>query len=220
VLKETKINSNNNLNNRSVDVKRIIKQKTHLRNAKSPSERSKLFSLDDVNKLEKIIPQNEIEKFEKKFEALGHSKSSLENKYKSDCKLLTKRIGDQDEQLEYLTLQLKESEHKSKIFQFQVNEYKTEQKAYQRKLNETQGQIENLMKVIREKEQENKILVGQMGNLRKLVKHNAVPPMDSEVVKHIEKIRNEDSVASVKKETNEEGEEYEEEEDDNNISDS
>jgi DNA-binding FrmR family transcriptional regulator len=100
---------------------------------------------------------------------------------------------DQQERLEYLNVQLKESEQKSKISSFQLNEYKNEQKVYQRKINEMQGQFDSVYKLLKEREQENKILLSQLNSLRKIVKHNAVPPMDNEIVKHLEKIKNEDS---------------------------
>lgn len=183
----------------------------------------KLFSLDEISKFEKIMDKSDLQKIEKKFEALDHSKQSVENKHKSDVKILMKKINDQQERLEFTNLQLKEAEQKSKIGQFQINEYRNEQKVYQRKLNEMHGLVDSLSKTIKEKEQENKILVNQLSSMRKVVKHNAVPPMDSELARHIEKIKNEESLSESGEDMEErEGEDMEGnmgENKDNNMSD-
>ena len=149
-----------------------------------------LFTSEEKNKLNKLLSSEEIEKFEKKYEVLEQSKQSLENKLKSENKLIQKKFLEKEDQLEYLNLQYKETDQKNKIFQFQINEYKNEQKVFHRKINEMQNSQKNAISLIKEKEQENKILVTQMNNLRKLVKHNAIPALDSEVLKHLEKIKN------------------------------
>jgi hypothetical protein len=159
-------------------------------------EKVKIFSKEDKSKLEGVLSPSEIEKLEKRYDALEHSKQALENKYKAEIKKYMKKFADQESRLEFLNIQLKETEHKWKINSLQINEYKSEQKAYQRKLNETKEQTDSLYNLIREKDQENKILINQLNSLRKLVKHNAVPPMDSEVVKHLEKIKMEESTGN------------------------
>lgn len=160
--------------------------------------------MDERMELEKNLSLTQIEKFERKFEALEHSKSSLENKYHSDVRAYKKNISELEEKLEYLTLEFKESEQKNKIFQFQLNEYKNEQKAYQRKLNENQAQNENVINLLKEKEQENKILLGQLNAMKKVVKHNAVAPLDPDVTKQLQKIKNEESINNLTNNQNEE----------------
>jgi chromosome segregation ATPase len=151
----------------------------------------KFFSFEDRSKIEKLLPKDDIIKYERKFEAVENSKSSIENKSKSDNRLFNKKLRQMEEQLEFLTLQMKESEQKNKILQFQVNEYKNEHRIYQKKLTETQGMIEQMSQTLREKEQENKILLNQMNSMRKVIKHNAVPPLDDDLVRHLNKIKNE-----------------------------
>jgi hypothetical protein len=142
----------------------------------------------------KVKKAEEIEeKLEKKYQVLEQSKLSMENRYKSEMKVIQKKLQQKEEQIEYMTNQFKEIEQKNKIMSFQMNEYKNEQKIYQRKLNDIQNILENNNSLLKEKEQEIKILVGQINSLKKLVKHNAVPPMDKEVAKHIEKIKNEEN---------------------------
>jgi hypothetical protein len=192
--------------NRSVDNKIKIKDEK-LKASSVSDDKNKLFSSEDKNKLEKVLAKPEIDKIERKFEALDHSKQSIQNKHKSDVKVFNKKLSELQERFDFLNLQLKESEQKSKISYFQMNEYKNEQKIYQKKLNEMQGQVDSMFKVIKEKDQENKILLNQLNSLRKIVKHNAVPPMDTEIVKHLEKIKSEECVSNDKDEENEENEE-------------
>jgi len=151
--------------------------------------KEKLFNAEEKSNLEKVISSEDIERFEKKYEYLDHAKQAIENKLKLENKILQKKLAEKEDQNEYLNLQYKESEQKNKIFQFQVNEYKNEQKALHRKINDMQTNLSNLYSIIRENNQENKLLTNQLTSLRKLVKHNAVPPMDSEIVKHLEKIK-------------------------------
>jgi len=193
----------NNFNSKILGLKNKNADKVKVRdsslNAKMPlkkkqdpeaNDREKLFNSEERISLEKLFSNEEIEKFEKKYEFLEHSRKANENKLKFENKTLHKKVIEKEEQFEYLSLQFKESEQKNKILQFQVNEYKNEQKALQRKINDLQTNLKNLYTIIRENYQENKLLTNQLTNLRKLVKHNAVPPMDSEVVKYLEKIKN------------------------------
>jgi hypothetical protein len=187
---EKKLISIKNINANNSNSKTLIsRKKLSIQN----DDKIKLFTSEEKIKLENILPKDELEKYEKKFEALDHSKQSIENKLKSDLKQFMRKITDQEGRLDFLSVQLKEAEQKCKINALQINEYKNEQRAYQRKLNETQAQTDSLYTLIREKDQENKILINQLSNFRKIVKHNAVPPMDIEITKHLEKMKNEES---------------------------
>jgi hypothetical protein len=125
----------------------------------------------------KIYSKDDNEGFEKRIETLEKSKQSMENKYKSEIKALTKKNQLQEDQIEYISNQYKESEQKNKILQYQSNDYKNEKKVYQRKVNELQAIIDKLTNSLKEKEQENNIVTGQLKEIKKFTKHNAVPPM-------------------------------------------
>lgn len=194
---------NNNINNKILGLKNKIMDKSKIRDSSlnpkmhlkkrldlENNYKEKLFNSEERLTLESVFSNEEIEKFEKKYDFLEHAKQANENKLKLENKNLQKKFIEKEEQFEYLSLQFKESEQKNKILQFQVNEYKNEQKVLQRKINDLQTNLKNLYTIIRENYQENKLLTNQLTNLRKLVKHNAVPPMDSDVVKHLEKIKN------------------------------
>ena len=151
-----------------------------------------IFTNNERDELTKNLSEEQIIKIERKFEALENSRNSIENKHKTDVKILTKKISQLEEKLEFLNSQIKESEQRNKIFQFQVNEYKNEQRVYQKKLNETQLSIEQLTNTLKEKEQENKILTKQIESMRKVIKHNALPPIDENIKNHLDKIKKEE----------------------------
>ena len=193
------------LNSEDVETPRRNLQKKTEKNSKSGTviqkskknlteeEKQKLFSLEERAKLEKVFSKADLDKLEKKYDVMEYSKHSVQNKHKSDLKVFTRKFSEQEEKLEFMNLQLKEVDQKYKINQFQINEYKNEHRAYQRKILELQGQMDTFNSNLKEKEQENKILMNQLNSLRKIVKHNALPPMDSELAKHLEKIKSEES---------------------------
>ncbi len=182
------INSNNN-EMKTIKTKNKL---TNLTKKKNQNEEAKNLFIENKDELEKVLSVDEINKMERKFEAIENSKNSLENKYKSDVKILNKKMNQLEEKLEYVKLKFKESEQKNKIMQFQVNEYKSEQRVYQKKLNETQTAVEHITNSLREKDQENKILLKQIESMRKIIKHNSLPPMDENLAKHLNDIKNEE----------------------------
>jgi len=150
------------------------------RNSKYSEEEKCLFSQEQLTKLENVFEKSEIEKLEKKYEASVSSKYSLDNRLRSDAKLSAKTISELQEQLEFITIQLRESDQKNKINIHQINEYKQESKQLTKKLNETQQTLDGITKILREKEQENNIILNQLSNLKKISKHNILAPLDAE----------------------------------------
>jgi hypothetical protein len=132
-------------------------------------------SLDKPEK--RVYSKDDNEAYEKRIETLEKSKQSMEGRYKAEIKQLVKKNQLQEDQIEYISSQYKESEQKNKILQYQSNEYKNEKKVYQRKINELQAIIDKLTNSLKEKEQENNILSGQLKELKRVTKRNAVPPM-------------------------------------------
>lgn len=157
------------------------------------SELDSLFTKEELVQLEKIISNEDLERYQKKYNALLKSKQSLENKAKAESKKFTLTITENEEKLEYLSLQLKESEQKAKILSYQINEYRSEIKNFIKNKHEISVLNENLRIDLMEKEQENKILVSQLQQLRKLTKHNALAPLDYDITKKIDMIRNEEN---------------------------
>jgi chromosome segregation ATPase len=141
-----------------------------------PTKENVKTSISTTN-LKKVQKDEKAEIYEKRLDTLEKSKQSVENKYKTDIKQLNKKVQLQEDQIQYLTTQCRESEQKYKILQYQSNEYKSEKKVYQKKINDLQSQIDKLSNNMKEKDQENNILLGQLKDLKKVTKHNSVPPM-------------------------------------------
>ena len=125
-----------------------------------------LFSENERLDLLKVVSKDNVEIFEKRFEALDHSKFSLEQKYKSEAKKLQKRISQLENQLQLVELTLKESEKKIKILHYQIIEHRNENKIIIKKNHEYTKQIEIFNIIIREKDQENKFLFSQLQNMQ------------------------------------------------------
>ncbi len=140
----------------------VSKSTQFVRKKLYPEQEHKLFSTTDIQKLNKLLSKVEIDKYEKKFDFADHKTLSLERKYQSDFKVYNKKYNDLEEQLEFITLQLKEAEQRAKIFQFQIHEHKIENKALHKKCIELQGNIEVMQKLVNEKENENKALINKI----------------------------------------------------------
>jgi len=147
----------------------------------------KLFSEEDKKKMEKFLTKEEIETIEGRYEASQRSKIVNERKLKIEKKAVLKQINELEEQLKYLTLNLRESEQKSKIFLFQINDFKSEIGNQGNQLHEMNMTIDVVSQLLREKEQENKILLLQIHNLKKITKHNTLAPINSQTTQNLKK---------------------------------
>ena len=130
-------------------------------------ENKRLFSSQEISKLEQIMSKSELEKLEKKYDICDHKSAALEKKYNTELKIYTKKCNDLEQQLEFVTLQLKESEHRAKIYQFQVNEHKVENKSNNKKSNDLQSNLDIMKKVLSEKENDNKALLSRIQEYQK-----------------------------------------------------
>jgi hypothetical protein len=133
----------------------------------SEENTAKLFGMEEKEILLKILPSNEVEKLEKKFEMMQKNKIALEKKLQLDTKLLTKKASELDERLEYTNLHNKELEHRNKILGYQINEHKNENKIVSRKLNEMNLNASNSKILLRQKEEENRMLVLKVQEMQK-----------------------------------------------------
>ena len=133
------------------------------------NEKQKLFDPVHKDKLLQHFSQNDIEKFERKFDILEQSKNNLEKKFKSQTKQYKKKIDDLEERFEYASLMNKETMHKTKIMSFQINEYKNENRLLQKKITELQSNTEKLTHNLYITEEENKSLLKQMEEFNRRV---------------------------------------------------
>lgn len=173
------------------------KKSLSIRDSINNKELDHLFTPEELIQLEKNISKEDLDRYSRKYDALLHSKNSLESKHNLLNRKTTLEKAEFEEKLEYITIQLKESDQKSKILSYQVNEYKSEAKSNLKRLQEALSSIEIMKASSLEKEQENRLLVSQLQQLRKLTKHNALTPIDSEITKKVERIREEEQLTPV-----------------------
>jgi len=157
----------------------------YCRNKNISEDEIKLLSTDLTKKLEGILKKSEIEEIERKYETELSLRISLDNKLKSENKHYNKKISALQEQIEFLNLQLRESETKNKIYSYQVNEKTNDHIKISRKLNENQHVmsenqhlIEEHNKIIREKDIEIHKLLKQNKLLKEISKRNIISPLE------------------------------------------
>jgi hypothetical protein len=123
------------------------------------SDKPILFTREQREALLNMLGQEEVNKMEKKFDAMERTKFNLEKKNKSDNKQLSRKIEDLEERLEFTQLQYKECEQKSKIMSYQINEFKLENKLLHKNIRDLQSNLDKLNNNIFLKDEENKKLV-------------------------------------------------------------
>ncbi len=130
-------------------------------------EKHSLFTENEKEELLEILSKDNLEIFEKRFEALEHSKYSIEQKHKLEARKFQKKIMELEDQIQLFDLQLKESEKKIKILQFQIIEHRNENKIVNKKSSDYTKQLEIFNILLREKDQENKLLFSQLQNMQR-----------------------------------------------------
>ena len=125
-----------------------------------------LFNQNEKKILLNILPEKEIEKFEKRYECIDNAKNNLKRKYALETKLLNKENKDLENKYEISLLQLKENEQKNKNLLIQINEQKKEVFSLQKKLEQCIKVLEEQKNKVRLKDEENKILVKELTDLQ------------------------------------------------------
>mgnify|MGYP000635552091 CR=1 FL=1 len=80
-----------------------------------------LFSEDEFRLLKEKVPESKLKQFMKKFNDISNSKEVQSKKLIEELKSLNRKLYECEERLEYNLLQLKERDHKNKIYNFQIN---------------------------------------------------------------------------------------------------
>ena len=173
-------NNNNNLNDMKkkedkkeniLNIKKKIAEDIRNENLKIGKSNELLPKIPLFNQNEKkillnILPEKEIEKFEKRYECIDNAKNNLKRKYALETKLLNKENKDLENKYEISLLQLKENEQKNKNLLIQINEQKKEVFSLQKKLEQCIKVLEEQKNKVRLKDEENKILVKELTELQ------------------------------------------------------
>ena len=125
-----------------------------------------LFNEEEKKILKNVLPQKEIEKYEKRYESLESSKNNLQKKYKLETQKLEKENKDLEKRYDYSTNQLRENEKKNNDLIKQINKQKKEINDLQKKLFEIVKTLEDHKIKVRERDNENKRLVKQLEELQ------------------------------------------------------
>lgn len=134
-------------------------------------EAAKLFGYEEKEILLKILPAQEIEKLEKKFDIIQSTKINSEKKFMMEMRILNKKVSEFEDRLEYTNLHNKELEQRNKILGYQINEYKNENKIITRKVNDLNSIISNTKLNLKRKEDENKMLLLRIQELQKSIQN-------------------------------------------------
>ena len=176
----TNENNNNNLSDKKkkedkkeniLNIKKKIAEEIRNENLKIGKSNELLPKIPLFNQNEKkillnILPEKEIEKFEKRYECIDNAKNNLKRKYALETKLLNKENKDLENKYEISLLQLKENEQKNKNLLIQINEQKKEVFSLQKKLEQCIKVLEEQKNKVRLKDEENKILVKELTELQ------------------------------------------------------
>ena len=163
-------------------------------------EKPLLFTAGEYELLKQSIPDEKLNIFQEKFNVALNEKITLQNKNMEEIKSLKRKQFETEEINEFGLINMKESEHKKKLLQFQINELKSESKLLVKKKSEIENTIKRLEKLYSEKVFENNLLTNQVKDMTKGHKEHLI-----QIQQEMEK----------KKRAAEEGEDEENEEEEN-----
>ena len=174
-------NSNNNINNISkknednkknniLNIKRKLDEEIRNENYRLGKSyelpKLHLFNQNEKKILLNVLPEKEIEKFEKRYECIDNAKNNLKRKYALETKLLNKENKILENKYENSILQLKENEQKNKSLFIQLNEQKKEVSNLQKKLEQHIKSLEEQKNKVKQKDEENKMLIKELQDLQ------------------------------------------------------
>ena len=125
-----------------------ISKKPKKEENKKDNEIENLVDKDEIYILIKFYQgdDSKFSEFKKKLISYAKCKENILNKYKSDEKILNKKVYSMQEEIEYLNHKVKESEMKLNIFQQQINDKDFKNKQLKKQLIEEKKEKENLKK--------------------------------------------------------------------------
>ena len=125
-----------------------------------------LFNNQEKKILLNILPEKELEKFEKRYEFVDKEKNNLQRKLIFETKNLTKENKELEDKYELSNNQIKENEEKNKALSMKIEEQNKEINNLQEKLDKINKNVEDKKIQVKEIDQENKMLLKQIQELR------------------------------------------------------
>ena len=125
-----------------------------------------LFNSKEKKILLNVLPEEEIKKYEKRYECVDIEKKNLERKYAFETKQLLKENKDIQNKFEINSLQLKDNEEKNNILTLKIEEYEKEYEKLRNKMNNMIKEIEEKKQKIKEWEIENQEMAQKLQEIK------------------------------------------------------
>ena len=125
-----------------------------------------LFNKNEKKILLNILPEKEIEKYEKRYECVDKVKNAIQRKLALENKQLAKENEELGIQYENSNNQLEEHEVKNIFLNREIENQKKELVKLQKKLENIEKRVEDKKKQVAEKDEENKELIKQLKELK------------------------------------------------------
>ncbi len=136
-----------------------------------------LFNSQEKKILLNVLPEKEIEKYEKRFECIDNEKNNLQRKLNLEKKELEKQSVDLRKRYEYSKLQIKQNEQTNKLLLTENNEQKREIIELKNKVLNYIRKLEEQKKNLQDKEDENKSISKRLQEIQ--MKYEKAPPQQN-----------------------------------------
>jgi len=165
-VKTKLIKKTNNLFNKKKKFGEELRNKNIDNNMSNELPLIPLFNSQEKKILLNILPEKELEKFEKRYEFVDKEKNNLQRKLVFETKNLNKENKELEDKFEMSNNQIKENEEKNKALELKIEEQNKEINSLQEKLDKINKNVEEKKKKVLQIDQENKMLLKQIQDLR------------------------------------------------------
>ena len=158
----------NKIRDKNIKSQRYLVERIRSNKIKSKIELPKitLFNSQEKKILLNVLPEKEIEKYEKRFECLDTAKNNLERRYNLETKELEKQNNDLIKRFEYSKLHVKQSEQNNKLLLSQLNEQRKEVIDLNYKIDNCLKNLERQKNNIKDKDDENKAITKRLQEIQ------------------------------------------------------
>ena len=165
--------------NKNLKAQRNLVERIRNDKIKSKDELPKicLFNSQEKKILLNVLPEKEIEKYEKRFECIDNAKNNLQRKFNLETKELEKQTVDLRKRFEYSKLQIKQNEQTNKLLLTENNEQKREIIELKNKVLNYIRKLEEQKKNLQDKEDENKSISKRLQEIQ--MKYEKAPPQQN-----------------------------------------
>ena len=189
--------------NKNLKAQRNLVERIRNDKIKSKDELPKicLFNSQEKKILLNVLPEKEIEEYEKRFECIDNAKNNLQRKFNLETKELEKQTVDLRKRFEYSKLQIKQNEQTNKLLLSENNVQKREIIELKNKVLNCIKKLEEQKKNLQDKEDENKAISKRLQEIQ--MKYEKAPPQQNNDEEEEEENENEEREDNEKEEDDE-----------------